>query len=200
MNWLSRKSNSGKPSHFIPKETVRNISDNSENPVTFGDMLDEDSNFSEQVKNDFESNPRTEDDDKSDYEVARQIMDEADDIGESSLSDEQKMVDLYALYQNYDEMLSEAQKGILLGKIEGINKNIRMIDKNNKTANKIQNDIQGLIYGKDVPEQRKQAEQKSEKIQEKQNSNDSASDFIKKNYDNDDWFERSARVSALAES
>ena len=221
MNWLSRKSNSGKTSHFIPKETVRNVSENSENPVTFADMLDEDSDFSEQVKNEFrndmgetegqyrdrmnkqkedESNPRTEDDDKSDYEMARQIMDEADDIGESSLSDEQKMVDLYALYQNYDEMLSEAQKGILLGKIEGINKNIRMIDKNNKTANKIQNDIQGLIYGKDVPEQRKQAEQKSEKIQEKQKSSDSTSDFIRKNYNDDDWFERSARVSAIAES
>jgi hypothetical protein len=200
MNWLSRKSNSGKTSHFIPKETVRNISDDSENPVTFANMLDEDSNFSEQVKNDFESNPRTETDDKSDYEMARKIMDEADDIGESSLSDEEKIIDLYNLYQNYDEILSEAQKGILLGKIEGINKNIRLVDKNNKTANKIQHNIQELIYGKNVPEQRKQAEQKSEKIQERQNSSDSASDFIRKNYDDDDWLERSAIISAMAEN
>ena len=197
MNWLSKKSNSGKTSHFIPENKIRDLSNN-ENPVTFADMVDEDNNFSEEVKNDFESNPRTETDDKSDYEMARQIMDEADDIGESSLSDEEKMIDLYNLYQNYESMLSEAQKGIILGKIQGIDKNLRMIDKNNKTADKIQHNIQGLIYGNDVPEQRKVAEQKSEKIQESQK--ESNSDFTRKNYDEDDWLERSAKINALAES
>src|SRR3990167_6263351 len=165
MNWLSKKSNSGKTSHFIPEQKIRDLSDN-ENPITFATGVDEDNDsnsFAEEVKNDFESNPRTETDDKSDYEMSRQIMDEADDIGESSLSDEEKIVDLYNLYQNYEEMLSEAQKGIILGKIQGIDKNLRLIDKNNKTANKIQHDIQKLLYASNVPEQRKQAEQKSER-------------------------------------
>lgn len=199
MNWLSRKNPGGKPSHFIPEQKVRDLSDN-ENPITFATGLDEDvdsNEFAQDVKNEFES---TQGNDKSDYEMSRQIMDEADDIGESSLSDEDKMIDLYNLYQNYESELSEAQKGIILGKIQGIDKNLRTIDKNNKTANKIQYDIQKLIYGNNVPEQRKEAEKKSEKQQEKQNSSEPNSDFARKNYDDDDWLERSARVSALAES
>ena len=203
MNWLSKKSSSGKTNHFIPEQKIRDLSDN-ENPITFATGVDEDNDsnsFAEEVKNDFESNPRTETDDKSDYEMSRKIMDEADDIGESSLSDEEKMLDLYNLYQNYESMLSEAQKGIILGKIQGIDKNLRMIDKNNKTANKIQHDIQKLIYASDVPEQRKIAEQKSERIQERQNSSEpSNSNFERKDYGEDDWLERSAKIAKLAES
>lgn len=209
MRWLSGKSKNGETTHFVPNEVKR---DNSDNPVTFasGIDVDNDSNsFAEEMKNDFNKSDGSTD--QSEYETARMIMEEADNIGESSISDEDKMIDLYNIFQNYENVLSEKQRSILLEKVNGIDKMIRLKDKNNKVANNIQNKIQGLIYGgkesDKLTEQRKEyakagmdLDEMTKKKNQKEVEKESNSPNSVKSYSDDDWDQRSAMISAMAES
>ena len=201
MLWRSKKNKDGGTSHFQPNETKRDVSDN-ENPITFATGLDdeEQDNFAEQVKNDFnggESNPKTEYDEKSDYEFAREIMEEADKIGESDISDEDKIVDLYNIYQSYEEGLSETQRSILLQKITGLDKMIRMRDKNSKVANNIQNKILSRFHGTKEKEKPEPRENKSRDDSKEPERESKSPEF--KRYSDDDWEERTAMINAMAE-
>ena len=197
--WRTKKNEGGKPSHFIPNETKRDVSDN-ENPITFATGLDdeEQDNFAEQVKNDFNGGESKTSNDRSDYELAREIMEEADKIGESDISDEDKIVDLYNIYQNYEEALSETQRSILLQKISGLDKMIRLRDKNSKVANSIQNKILGRFHGIKEKERSESRENKSPRDDSKEPQKESKSPEFKR-YSDDDWEERTAMINAMAE-
>ena len=204
MRWLSGKSKSGETTHFVPNEVIRDTSDN---PITFahGLDIDNDSNdFAEDMKNDFDMSERMSNPDgstdQSEYETARMIMEEADNIGESGISDEDKMIDLYNIYQNYEDVLSEKQRSILLEKISGIDKMIRLKDKNNKVANNIQNKIQGILYRDDKESKKESRSEPRETKSSHQDKPEPKPDSkLLKGYD-DDWYERSAMISAMAES
>ena len=209
MRWLSGKSKSGETTHFVPNEIKRDTSDN---PITFahGLDIDDDSNeFAEEMKNDFDISERMSkpdgSTDQSEYETARMIMEEADNIGESGISDEDKMIDLYNIYQNYEDVLSEKQRSILLEKISGIDKMIRLKDKNNKVANNIQNKIQSILYRDENQkkethsEPRESKSSKDDSKSEPKHSSEKSESKLLKGYD-DDWYERSAMINAMAES
>ena len=198
--WRSKKNKDGGTSRFQPNETKRDISDN-DNPITFATGLDdeEQDNFAEQVKNDFNGNETSDtSNDKSDYELAREIMEEADKIGESDISDEDKIVDLYNIYQNYEEALSETQRSILLQKISGLDKMIRLRDKNSKVANSIQNKILSRFHGTKEKEKLESRENKSQRDDSKEPEKESKSPEFKR-YSDDDWEERTAMINAMAE-
>ena len=204
MLWRSKKNKDGRTSHFQPNETKRDISDN-ENPITFATGLDdedfgEQDNFAEEIKNDFNVNDTSETSDKSDYELAREIMEEADKIGESDISDEDKIVDLYNIYQNYEQALSETQRSILLQKISGLDKMIRLRDKNSKVANNIQNKILSRFHGtkeKSDSDKRKIREEQDRKHIEEEKRESKSPEF--KSYSDDDWDKRTAMINAMAE-
>ena len=202
MLWRSKKNKDGGTSHFQPNETKRDVSDN-ENPITFATGLDdeEQDNFAEETRNNFNSGESSGEsetsNDKSDYELAREIMEEADKIGESDISDEDKMVDLYNIYQNYEEALSETQRSILLQKISGLDKMIRLRDKNSKVANSIQNKILGTIYGNKEKQKPESRENKSPRDDSKSEKESKSPEF--KSYTDDDWDKRTAMINAMAE-
>ena len=200
MLWRSKKNKDGGTSRFQPNETKRDISDD-ENPVTFATGIDdeEQENFAEEIKNDFNGGePSDNSNDKSDYALAREIMEEADKIGESDISDEDKIVDLYNIYQNYEEALSETQRSILLQKISGLDKMIRLRDKNSKVANNIQNKILSRFHGTKENQKPESRENKSPRDESKEPEKESKSPEFKR-YSDDDWEERTAMINAMAE-
>lgn len=201
MLWRSKKNKDGGTSHFQPNETKRDVSDN-ENPITFATGIDdedfgEQDNFAEEIKNDFNGG-KSETSDRSDYELAREVMEEADKIGESDISDEDKIVDLYNIYQNYEQALSETQRSILLQKISGLDKMIRLRDKNSKVANSIQNKILSRFHGTKEKEKSESRENKSPRDDSKEPQKESKSPEFK-SYSDDDWEERTAMINAMAE-
>ena len=215
MLWRSKKNKDGGTSHFQPNETKRDVSDD-DNPITFATPLvqdDELDSFAEQVKNDF--NNESEDTgvlskpegstDQSDYEFARQIMDEFDEIGESSISDEDKLIDFYNMYNSYEELLSDKQKSMVLSRMQGLDKQIKQRGKNSSVASNIQNSIQKMMYGNksDVPRQQtsekeSRSENTKEKSKDKPEKESRSFDFGKN--DDDDWNQRLAVLNALSES
>lgn len=203
MLWRSKKNKDGGTSHFQPNETKRDVSDD-DNPITFATGLDDEEldSFAEEVKSDFQNEKP---DEQSDYEFARQIMDEFDEIGESSISDEDKLVDFYKLYNSYEDLLSDRQKSMVLSRMQGLDKQIKQRGKNSKVASNIQNSIQKMIYGNksDVPRQQtSEKESRSENTKEKKDKSEKESrslDFVK-DYDDDDWNQRLAVLNALSES
>ena len=202
--WKTKKNGSGKPIHFQPDKIIRDSSD--DNPITFATPLvndDELDSFAEDVKNDFTSDKP---DEQSDYEFARQIMDEFDEIGESNISDEDKLVDFYNMYNSYEELLSDRQRTMILSRMKGLDSQIKQRGKNSKTALNIQNSIQKMMYGdkSDEPRQQKTSEHESrqdnkEKNKDKSEKEPKSLDFVK-NYDDDDWNQRLAVLNALSET
>ena len=203
MLWRSKKNKDGGTSHFQPEEIKRDVSDD-DNPITFATPLvqdDELDSFAEDIKNDFQGEKS---DDQSDYEFARQIMDEFDEIGESSISDEDKLVDFYKLYNSYEELLSDRQKSMILSRMQGLDKQIKQRGRNSKVASNIQNSIQKMMYGdkSDVPRQQtSEKESRPENIKEKSKDKPEKEsrrfDFGKN--DDDDWNQRLAVLNAMSE-
>ena len=202
MLWRSKKNKDGGTSHFQPNETKRDVSDD-DNPITFATPLvqdDELDSFAEEIKNDFQSDKP---DEQSDYEFARQIMDEFDEIGESGISDEDKLVDFYKLYNSYEDILSDRQKSMVLSRMQGLDKQIKQRGKNSKVASNIQNSIQKMMYGdkSDVPlKQTSEKESRTENTKEKKDKPEKESrsfDFGKN--DDDDWNQRLAVLNAMSE-